>query len=58
MTPKMCCNLDVPMRMRMDFLSFPEDDRRDQCWTWMGSIMGEEFIVIANLDPCMSDIDY
>lgn len=49
MTPKMFCNLNAPFNMRMDFLSFPENDRRDQCWTWLGSVGGTEFLVIANL---------
>ena len=39
-------------------MNFPEEDRRDQCWTWLGSIGGVEFIVIAHLDPHMSESDY
>jgi len=42
----------------MKFLNFPENDRRDQTWTWLGSMMGTEFMVIASLEPRMSDTDY
>ena len=58
-TPKMFWGLiNAPVDMRMQFMCFPENDRRDQCWTWLGSLGGMEFIVIASLEPRMSDSDY
>ena len=58
MVPKMFCNMDAPARMEVDFMCFPEDERRDQAWTWFGSIMGMEFMMIASLEPRMSDEAY
>ena len=55
MRPKGPCAMDMPMLIKLEFLSFPENDSRDQCWTWVGSMSGSEFIVIASLDPHLKD---
>ena len=54
----MFCNLNAPINMNMQFLSFPEDERRDQCWTWYLAVAGKQVIIIANLEPRMSDEDF
>ena len=56
MVPNMFFGLmNAPVSIDMQFLNFPENDRRDQTLTWYIKLGDVRVIMIQSLEPVMSE---